>query len=1249
MSMEKSKKAMCFAVLVAISTVGAAGAQDININSWSDLISKAQDLNNKYILNEGVTPYSNSNFKIGSWNSGYKGSWNLDGNNVLLTTGSHIRSGFSIENNINSFVFENLNIDKFKNDNGPGGVIWNGGTGGVLQNSTISNSGARDGGVIYNNASFDRISGNKFNNNFVNYGNGGVIYNNGNIAEISDNIFNNNGAYDGDAKGGAIYNNENATITKIDSSKFTNNQSAREGGAIYNNGTIGAINNSTFGEENSGNIANEGGGAIYNNSTIGDIVDSSFSYNGLRWSGKNGGAIFNNGSINSIKNSNFNYNGNKIDGFSDDASVGGAIYNNGTIGVAEDNTTGIVGGAFVGNQAQYGGGAVFNDGIIHNITGVKFDSNYSGDEGGGAIKNKNIITTISDSIFENNRADTALGNVLDGKGGAIYNIAGANIKEIKSSRFYSNVSNDFGGAISNFGVIEHIDNSEFGAKNKGNQGASAGAINNQDGGQINKITNSTFSNNRAIETSDYVQGYGGAIINRSWQSDNMSKIGLIDNVIFSNNEANGLKEEYRNGEGSVYGGAIYNELGLIGTISNSSFVGNNVLAGDDAEKGYKGTAKGGAIANINGNIESIRNTSFDNNFTSGTDAYGGAIYNESVIGNIDADGNLTGGIVNSSFKGNHAETSSGIAKGGAIYTSKDLNIIADSGYTSLFTDNYIENEGVKEQNAIYVETLEDSNTVTLTLDASSKSKIVFNDTIDGNKYNLNLTGDSSGNIYINNKVLNADISQSDVTSIVSEASNLNYNNSLAINSGIMNITHLGMEPLMLRSFSNDGVLNINSVDIDVAGEKMGQITAENYGSMNGTINVNNLNVLTSPVKDKTTVLFADQAFANTVKYNGAKEYASPLYKYGITYIPETGEFQFLKGAGISQNSANAYSPSVYVSSVATQVGGYLTQSQTLQDAFYHMNRYTKYARNMRFAAENPNTYAIAENSLYGKSVLPETSSAMWVKPYTAFEKVNLKGGIGVSNVTYGTLYGGDTDLYDLGHGYKGVISAFVGYNGAHQSYNGISMNQQGGTIGITGTLYKGNFFTGLTMSAGASAGEAYTPFGRDNFAMLTSGVASKSGYNWEIKNGKVIVQPSLFLGYTFVNTFDYKNSAGLNMDTDPLHAIQVIPGLKVIGNTKGGWQPYAGVDMVWNIMGQKNVMANDVRLPQLSVKPYIQYGVGVQKSWSNRFTAFFQTMIRNGGRNGIVLQVGFRWALGKDSANEKVQKNYNKVVLKQIK
>ena len=146
-----------------------------------------------------------------------------------------------------------------------------------------------------------------------------------------------------------------------------------------------------------------------------------------------------------------------------------------------------------------------------------------------------------------------------------------------------------------------------------------------------------------------------------------------------------------------------------------------------------------------------------------------------------------------------------------------------------------------------------------------------------------------------------------------------------------------------------------------------------------------------------------------------------------------------------------------------------------------------------------------------------------------------------------------------------------------------------------------------------------------------------------------IVQPSLFIGYSWVNTFDYTNASGVRIKNEALNAMQIAPGLKVICNTKTGWQPYAGVDMVWNIfMGRNRVTANDVVLPQLSERAYVQYGVGIQKTWAERFTGYFQTLIRNGGRNGVVLSAGLRWTLGKERKAKKSEQK-SKTVVKQLK
>jgi outer membrane autotransporter protein len=176
-------------------------------------------------------------------------------------------------------------------------------------------------------------------------------------------------------------------------------------------------------------------------------------------------------------------------------------------------------------------------------------------------------------------------------------------------------------------------------------------------------------------------------------------------------------------------------------------------------------------------------------------------------------------------------------------------------------------------------------------------------------------------------------------------------------------------------------------------------------------------------------------------------------------------------------------------------------------------------------------------------------------------------------------------------------------------------------------------------------------YGHETTTSLLAGIGNKTGYNLEFKEGKFIIQPSLFLGYTFVKTFDYTNAAGVRIDSDPAHTFQISPGVKFIGNLKHGWQPYIGVNMVWNVLNNSHVKANSVNLPQMSVKPYIQYGIGLQKTVKDNFVAYGQAMVQNGGRNGISLTAGFRWAIGKGSKPvEKVQKpsNEQKVSNKKI-
>ena len=525
----------------------------------------------------------------------------------------------------------------------------------------------------------------------------------------------------------------------------------------------------------------------------------------------------------------------------------------------------------------------------------------------------------------------------------------------------------------------------------------------------------------------------------------------------------------------------------------------------------------------------------------------------------------------------------------------------------------------------------------------------------------NLTGNGTSKLNISNGTVNigenARVSELDTTL---NNTSLNIANENSLNgldttfngTNNLNISNNKVGTLALGNANLNGVLRMQ-VDADLANAQMDKLTAAtaSIGSK-GRIEVSKINQLSPTTQKRLDLLFTNNKdLASVVNYTGEGQIAySPIYKYNTSYIQKSngsGYFSFVTPG----NRYDDFNPSVMASSVTAIVTGYQNQMQSLHDGFYHMDRYMKHSKALRFASENQNKVAsLAPVTNLDTNKIPETSQAMWTLPYSTFEKVNLKGGVKVDNIAYGMTYGGDSDMFEMGRGFKGLLSAFVGYNGNHMNYDGISMTQNGGFLGATFNAYKGNFFTGLTVSTGASSGDADTMYGHENITLLTAGVANKTGYNFEFKEGKIIIQPSLFLGYTWVNTFDHTNPAGVRINQDALNALQIVPGVKVIGNTKNGWQPYAGIDMVWNVfMGRNQVTASDVVLPKLSERAYVQYGVGVQKTWADKFTGFLQAMVRNGGRNGIVLSAGLRWTFGKNNKNNKNNGSNSKKVIKKLK
>lgn len=498
-----------------------------------------------------------------------------------------------------------------------------------------------------------------------------------------------------------------------------------------------------------------------------------------------------------------------------------------------------------------------------------------------------------------------------------------------------------------------------------------------------------------------------------------------------------------------------------------------------------------------------------------------------------------------------------------------------------------------------------------------------------------LTGVAGAKLNVNHSTVNFAKKVSALDMIAEQANinvasdNLFDGNNMTVNSASnLNMANNAVGTMHLNNLTLKDNLNM-SVDVDLANKSMDRLTADSYNLGDNKVNVNQMNMLSDSKNVTTEVLFADENLRNNVTTTVTEVAYSPIYKYGVGYNPSTGNFTFSRGSSENYNNVN---PSVMVGPVAAQLGGYVSMLDTYNNAFNNMDMRMLNPASVRLAQKQANRYAITEEADGVTYKVNETNSGgTWVRPFAAYDSVGLKNGPKVDSFSYGTFIGGDTGVHQFKNGGEGVLSAHVSYLGSHQSFNGNSIYQNGGNLGLTGTYYKGNFFTGLTVNAGASVADASTCYGSEDFPMFMAGVANKTGYNFEFRDGRFIIQPSLLLSYTFVNTFDYTNAAGVSINGDPLHALQISPNVRFALNTKNGWQPYLTAGMNWNIMNDSQFTANMATLPDLSMKPYVQYGLGIQKTINDNFTAYGQVLLRHGGRNGIAANAGLRYIFGHES------------------
>lgn len=1160
---------------------------------------------------------------------------------------------FDVQKNT-EFTLNNITLEDIKHGSLWGGAIYNEGTL-TLDNVTFNNnisqetSNAVGGGAMAlvatkGNAVSTTIKNSTFTNNSTETrdsykNNGGAIYVYGtsgqvgnNTLNISDSRFESNHT---NKTGGAIgVNNLGPSKFEIEikNTTFTENNSKGYGGAI--DVTTGGTGNVTINLDHanfdSNKSGSDGGAIAYEKGNItSNIINSKFTNN----TANNGGAIYN--GIKNLTISNTIFDGNKTN----DGGKGGAIYNAGNISLNQTEFKQSTDTIYMANDsfADFSGTNILNGSI-------------SSENATSKIKNKGTLILNADN---------------SGYTGTYTQESGQT--DVNASSTFFGGETTIADGVLNWNTLKNYNSTlkvEKGSLNIGNVSKASLSLNSN-----SYIKKDTLVN---INSKGEIKLNGGSIT-------------LDDNDIWAGNISIGDENTVGSGtltiDGLTSNGGIFANGGAIDIISGrlTASAGDvikeatTVKIKDDALLAVRGgdvtlgantdwASKGGVLLN-NGaltikNYLSNSNGIFQANsgklmlekstFTVGKDSF----INSSVETNIDSNSklqitdngwvtigdndiwngevSLAGGTLNYE----RTESTSSTMTGDLIATSGNLNLLKNSYINIKSPSNIAQAVSVDIQKGA---TVEISNGAEFNLDSNDKWNGLIKNELDGILKTDNVNNSAFGGMLQQNKGVSIFDNKSNITIdgkdsyILGGTVEIKNGSALNIGSGVADnhffVSDLNMtnnsalnamnSALNKYQISNDMIVEgKNNLSIDIDGRnKVGDAFIINNLTSNtdGTLNVADFNFIgLAPIDRQFKIrVFDANSINDKVNFTSTdKEIFTPIGYYNLQSA----------GGGWYTSNMTRYNPQVFRGQVATLA----TYNNQLVIDDMLLNHVTLDSERTLAQSKNANIYA-STLPQFAPYQYKKEDGGLWYKSYVNFENLSLTQGLKVGNNSYGSLVGADFPVIKLKHGWRLMPTAYIGYNGAHQTFNGVGMYQNGGQGGLMGTFMKDNFIGSVVAYGGGYNNEMSVAGNTDRAGNWFAGTAAKLAYNLH-PTKHFTIQPTAFVSYNIFGRQNWGTDYGaMSMNSGLLNGINVAPGLNFI-YAKESWSVYATFQYMYNINDQVGGRAGNVDLASVKMEHgYIQYGLGVTKTWKDRLNSFFQIVFRNGGRTGVGFQLGLNY------------------------
>lgn len=188
-----------------------------------------------------------------------------------------------------------------------------------------------------------------------------------------------------------------------------------------------------------------------------------------------------------------------------------------------------------------------------------------------------------------------------------------------------------------------------------------------------------------------------------------------------------------------------------------------------------------------------------------------------------------------------------------------------------------------------------------------------------------------------------------------------------------------------------------------------------------------------------------------------------------------------------------------------------------------------------------------------------------------------------------TMLGMETDLRDDPHSRLGVYAGAV--RAQQEKHSVWKVNQNGAFIGISGGRQGETFFLRFNTDFGVINSKSSSIADHGQFTTYWFGAGLEAGAAF-LPTADVRIEPALGVSFLHLFESDYTSARGIRFDVGRTESIEFYPQIDAVLESDGHWKGLLHARYTFVKQNASDVLARGIRVPELDVGNYTEFGLG---------------------------------------------------------